>query len=245
MTPIAIDERHVRPRSLRSRPRGRGRGWSGRRRVVRRERDPHCRQRTSSRDDGRPARRGSRPARRTRSRRRTTPQSNVFTISSPSRAQPGSAASAAVISASARGGIASIQPERPRRGTLGACPASPTSPKPRRRSRSSSTATSGLTLHVARRHHRPVRPRGAPPQLPVRRVPRPARAGPRRVADARCARAARAPSRRRARRRVGHADPLERRPRDRHLRLEHAPRLATTRPNASERATASSRAIRR
>ena len=76
------------------------------------------------------------------------------------------------------------------RATLGACPASPTSPKPRRPLRSSSTATVGLTITWPDGTDRHVRDRGAPLQLPVRRMPRPARARPRRLAHPRRAPAA-------------------------------------------------------
>src|SRR5437868_14185620 len=50
------------------------------------------------------------------------PQSNVLTISSPSRVHPGSTANPVVISASESLAIATIQPERPRPGTLRGVP---------------------------------------------------------------------------------------------------------------------------
>src|SRR5262249_18360965 len=72
---------------------------------------------------------------------------------------------------------------------------------------------------VARRLDVALHRRGVAPQLSVRRVPWRARAG----AGPRDARPD--GGRPRARRRPRAVDPLERRPFDRHLRLEHPPRL--------------------
>ena len=100
-------------------------------------------------------RRGTRSARRTRSRPGTTRSSNVFTISSPARAQPGKRGERGRdLGVGERGHRLPFNPTRPDAATLGACPASPTSPKPRRPRKWSSTATSGLTLHLARRDAR-------------------------------------------------------------------------------------------
>ena len=81
---------------------------------------------------------------------------------------------------------------------------------------------------LGRRDRVALRSRGAAPKLPVRRMPGPARTGPRDRAEPPLT-ARLDGARRRARRRLGPDDPLERRSLHRDLRLEHAARLAVAR----------------
>ena len=124
--------------------------------------------------------------------------------------------------------------EQPRDGrvrqTRSSCPMDlPEEPSP---TGSSSTGSVGLTVRWADGTDDRVRARGAARQLPVRRVPGPAGAGRAGLAPPGRAAAARSDGRR-ARRRVGHLAALERRPRDRHLRVGPAPELGARTPPRS------------
>ncbi len=172
--------------------------------------------------------------------------SNVFTISSPARAQPGKAASAAAISASASRGIASHStrraPTRPHSGRarLPRPPRSPVAHRGRARPRV------GLTLHWAdgtasrfgleelRRNCpcaecRGLREQGLDVVADARSRPQPLRASRAELVGG-----------------WGLTDPLERRPRDRHLRVEHAARPGRRRRRTdAERSGAESRSLHR
>ena len=153
--------------------------------------------------------------------------SNVFSISSPARDQPGSAASAAATSASARSGH---RPHSTPAARVGHTRGVPRPPRLRSaRPTSSSTAAAASPCTWADGTDVALRARGAAAQLPVRGMPRPARAGSRSSARRPVAAAPLTAESAPSWSAVGPHDPLERRPRHRDLRLEHPAGLATRR----------------